>query len=281
MRSDVSYDDPLDQEPSGLDPTKSGAELVAAERRRQVETEGWTVEHDARHPLDDLAAAARCYERYDGGDGVPQAWPWHPARFKPGGLVTDLVRAGALYLAEADRCDRIGLTRRAQTYREAADRCAARVDAARQRSTGPAAETGTATQTAAGRRPPPAAEPPAPAGAPDDRGVDLYRLRARYLSDPIPPCRVCGGPLTVREAGTDAAAMWTHDGSDCTASQWVERQLGDPEVVALVDTVRTLTDRGRLATAVREHHVRHGTVDADRLAVELTAAVWGAQTATR
>ena len=38
-----------------------GAEMIAAERRRQVEKEGWTAEHDSGHPSGELAMAAACY----------------------------------------------------------------------------------------------------------------------------------------------------------------------------------------------------------------------------
>lgn len=40
---------------------KSGIELIAEERQRQVEVEGWTAEHDAEHENYQLSAAAACY----------------------------------------------------------------------------------------------------------------------------------------------------------------------------------------------------------------------------
>lgn len=36
-------------------------EEVAAERRRQVEAEGWTPEHDDTRSLSEMAKAASCY----------------------------------------------------------------------------------------------------------------------------------------------------------------------------------------------------------------------------
>ncbi len=40
---------------------KTGVELIAEERKRQVEEEGWTAEHDAAHTEGDLAMAAATY----------------------------------------------------------------------------------------------------------------------------------------------------------------------------------------------------------------------------
>ncbi len=39
----------------------NGAERIAAERKRQIEVEGWTPEHDRQHSSGDLARAASCY----------------------------------------------------------------------------------------------------------------------------------------------------------------------------------------------------------------------------
>lgn len=43
------------------DAEPNGVELIAAERRRQVEKEGWTPEHDESHPRGELAQAGRAY----------------------------------------------------------------------------------------------------------------------------------------------------------------------------------------------------------------------------
>jgi hypothetical protein len=40
---------------------KSGIELIAEERKRQIEQEGYTAEHDDRHENGELAMAAACY----------------------------------------------------------------------------------------------------------------------------------------------------------------------------------------------------------------------------
>lgn len=39
----------------------NGIERIAAERQRQVDSEGWTPEHDLEHKAGHLAAAAGCY----------------------------------------------------------------------------------------------------------------------------------------------------------------------------------------------------------------------------
>lgn len=41
--------------------TSSGAQRIAAERKRQVEVEGWTDEHDDEHDAGEMARAARLY----------------------------------------------------------------------------------------------------------------------------------------------------------------------------------------------------------------------------
>ena len=75
-----------------------GVSLIAAERKRQIEAEGWTPEHDAGHPSSSLRHAAMAYL-----SGERWRWPWDLAGFKPDGSVRDLVKAGALIAAEIDR----------------------------------------------------------------------------------------------------------------------------------------------------------------------------------
>lgn len=41
---------------------KTGVDLIAAERKRQIEKEGWTLQHDRdEHTGGELALAACCY----------------------------------------------------------------------------------------------------------------------------------------------------------------------------------------------------------------------------
>ena len=86
----------------------SGTDLIAAERQRQIDVEGWTPEHDAKHTGDDLAAAAACYALPAGSarrDLQAAYWPWADHFWKPTPYdrVRELVKAGALIAAEIDR----------------------------------------------------------------------------------------------------------------------------------------------------------------------------------
>lgn len=74
----------------------TGAELMAAERRRQVEEEGYDLEHDRQHGWYTLGRAANAY-RYGDRNLWPRGWDW-----KPKDRLSDLIRAGALHLAAAD-----------------------------------------------------------------------------------------------------------------------------------------------------------------------------------
>ena len=77
----------------------TGAEQIAAERKRQIEEEGWTAGHDAAHDNGELWRAAICY-----ASGRSDGWPWAPRWYKPGpDRVRSLVKAGALIAAEIDR----------------------------------------------------------------------------------------------------------------------------------------------------------------------------------
>lgn len=82
---------------------------VIAERRRQIEAEGWSLEHDDLHDFGELACAGAAYALHrDIDDGVmPDVWPWSPAWWKPQGFRRDLVRGAALILAEIERFDRL------------------------------------------------------------------------------------------------------------------------------------------------------------------------------
>lgn len=93
----------------------TGAELIVAERVRQIQEEGWTPEHDDEHGEGQIAWAAVCYAAPEqvytvtlGADGNPHymdPWPWNREWDKRGKVdrVRDLVKAGALIAAEIDR----------------------------------------------------------------------------------------------------------------------------------------------------------------------------------
>ncbi|MBK1793405.1 hypothetical protein JHL21_02695 [Devosia sp. WQ 349] len=89
---------------------------VLSERQRQMSAEGWATEHDDAHTNGELATAAGCYALGDkltmrevDGPGTivaPVQWPWFGCWWKPKTRRQDLVRAGALIIAEIERLDR-------------------------------------------------------------------------------------------------------------------------------------------------------------------------------
>lgn len=88
---------------------------IVLERMRQITVEGWTPEHDDEHAEYEMAKAAGCYAWIAGqSDKVrlafdappPPSWPWVKRWWKPKNRRRDLVKAGALILAEIERIDR-------------------------------------------------------------------------------------------------------------------------------------------------------------------------------
>lgn len=83
---------------------------VIAERQRQQSVEGWMPEHDDEHCNGELAMAAVCYINETGtvnrNGGKPWGWPWDASWWKPNARRRNLVKAGALILAEIERIDR-------------------------------------------------------------------------------------------------------------------------------------------------------------------------------
>lgn len=86
----------------------NGAALIAAERQRQVDAEGWTPEHDDEHTSGEMRLAASAYLiTSPAPEHAPGYWPWERSWWKPSGdPVRDLVKAGALIAAEIDRIER-------------------------------------------------------------------------------------------------------------------------------------------------------------------------------
>ena len=98
----------------------SALDEIDAERKRQIEVEGWTAVHDDQHADGEMAIAAGIYAihtanpsffEYDWGFGpeelYPLGWPWHRQWWKPKNPRRDLVRAAALIVAEIERLDRL------------------------------------------------------------------------------------------------------------------------------------------------------------------------------
>ena len=104
---------------------KSGIELIAEERKRQIEFEGYTPQHDFEHTASEMISAAQAYlhsadlhilsESFDPSDSwhktnepfywneVKKYWPWDEKSFKPTTTLRDLVKAGAVIAAVIDR----------------------------------------------------------------------------------------------------------------------------------------------------------------------------------
>lgn len=107
---------------------KSGIELIAEERERQISREGWTAEHDSRYQSGELNDAAICYasavaemQRGNASLGLIKLhindyssvpWPWEDEWWKPSDdPKRNLIKAGALIAAEIDRLQRLEETK--------------------------------------------------------------------------------------------------------------------------------------------------------------------------
>ena len=111
---------------------REGIELIAAERKRQIEEEGWTPEHDDEHEENEIAWAAACYAAptaiqakgetscgcrsmaecghiFGGPAKWMDPWPWEPEWDKRDkhDRIKQLSIAGALMAAELDRLIRL------------------------------------------------------------------------------------------------------------------------------------------------------------------------------
>jgi hypothetical protein len=103
---------------------KTGVELIEEERKRQIEVEGWSIDHDAKHDRNELSLAAACYALpqfqrnqfsfvYKFGVGkhiwLPTLWPFSSKFWKPtpNDRIKELQKAGALIAAEIDRLQQI------------------------------------------------------------------------------------------------------------------------------------------------------------------------------
>ena len=89
---------------------KTAIELIAEERQRQIDAEGYSAEHDDDHADFSLSRAGACYAlAADTATPYPyRFWPWEAEAWKPSleDPIRDLVKAGALIAAEIDRLQR-------------------------------------------------------------------------------------------------------------------------------------------------------------------------------
>jgi hypothetical protein len=88
--------------------TTLAAKDVLAERRRQVEQEGWHPDQDDDYEDGQLSMAAACYAMQGNAlnYGPPEDWPWDKEWWKPTDDRRNLVKAAALILADIERIDR-------------------------------------------------------------------------------------------------------------------------------------------------------------------------------
>jgi hypothetical protein len=64
---------------------KKGFDLILQERRRQIEVEGWTSDHDDNHESGEIGRAGACYETAALHDNpkISHTWPWATEWWKP------------------------------------------------------------------------------------------------------------------------------------------------------------------------------------------------------
>jgi hypothetical protein len=103
---------------------KTGIELITEERQRQIEVEGYSLQHDSQHDLSEFLYAAIAYAEsakvdalnMELSNGIGEnaikirkteigqgTYPWGMSTWKPTTCLRDLVKAGALIAAAIDR----------------------------------------------------------------------------------------------------------------------------------------------------------------------------------
>lgn len=88
---------------------ETGIELIVKERKRQIDEEGWTAQHDDQHTNFQLLCAAVCYCMASSSSILGTYWPvsWDKKWWKPTTYIRNLTKAGALIAAEIDRLQRL------------------------------------------------------------------------------------------------------------------------------------------------------------------------------
>lgn len=98
---------------------KDGIELIADERKRQMDVEGYSADHDDKQTKGQIASAAACYAMLESdrnlqangwGSFLNVIWPrnWERKFWKPtpDNRIKELTKSGALIAAEIDRLQR-------------------------------------------------------------------------------------------------------------------------------------------------------------------------------
>jgi hypothetical protein len=90
---------------------------------------------------------------------------------------------------------------------------------------------------------------PRPADPATEAGLDLAALAHSYTAEPIPPCRICGGPLSLARAGGGRDTVWacstqedslaykpgrTFSDEHYRESLWTATLMGDARVLELI-----------------------------------------------
>ena len=114
--------------------TVTSREMILAERLRQISVEGWTHAHDDEHTASSLEQAGFAYLYLTHAiEAPPQTnmvlWPFHPKWWKPSpSPIRNLVKAGALFLAESERYKRAAMLDEAERLETMAANVAAEMD---------------------------------------------------------------------------------------------------------------------------------------------------------
>lgn len=96
---------------SELEIQSEAAKDVLAERQRQLYVEGFHAARDDQYVKGELGLAASAYACTASPDmhldWIPGNWPWGANWYKPKSRRQNMVKAGALILAEIERLDRV------------------------------------------------------------------------------------------------------------------------------------------------------------------------------
>ena len=122
---------------------------------------------------------------------------------------------------------------------------------------------------------------------------DIVKLRKRYTAEPVPPCRVCGGELSIARAGGGEATKWAcsplEDDPDApgmlrvktgrgraddhySQSQWTQYRGGDSDVLDLIAEIEKLrAERDDVVEALVEARKAISSLDEGALGYASTA----------